>query len=781
MKQPLIFISLLLFNFTVLCETPEAMWKSAFQEFDKAEIHFKKAEHSKADSAFSTALAKFLKISVDYPSWETTSVSYRVNECKDKLNEIKNLPSSKNNDAIKKGSDKSDLNKIRAERDKYAKAMIMSYNKNKKYKREMELLKALLSQAQKSAGSNSQTNSDLENAILGKRKLELTIKGLESEISELKIKKATSNEQELIDLQSKMDTFLLDAQKKQRVLEANLNTSQKTLLQKNNTLMDQKRLYKELKALSVESELEKKLYLDQMSEKNTQITKLSKEVNSLKGQKMNMSSSLNLAQKSLVDTENREKASQEKLFKQIESLQGKNIALNARLLKMTQQSSQLSSEKMTQTKLQVDLTKSNNSLTLERKKNAALITEHEKHLLSVKKSQDTLGNQKTELELKVTGLILENKKLLLRASKAQSEKNIVALKNSQLKEQLIDRETSFVNQLKMTSSKQAEVIKKLTKDLKDKSELNNIYAARLDSSSLAMLSLNEKLKKFLKEENSKEGQGDDQEKLNLIKKLEASEGLNKKLNGELISLRERYIKLNKFSGQKDDEIIARYVKLKKVHSELQVDFKKLVQRIPSEGVQESNFTDESSENINRKIETLIYDAYKASNEGKHQVALGLYAQALELDDKNLDALMRTGILYYQLGQLSEAERYLNQAFYQNPDDANILIPLAMSVLDKADYHLGISLLSRAVALKPEDDELRVNLGVALQALGWEKAALREMEKAYEINDKNAQTALNLAVLYLSQTPKRVTQAKAMYEKALTMGAQKSPLLEELLR
>ena len=783
MNKPLVFLLLFLFNFLAFCETPDSMWKNAFKDFDKAEIHFKKSQYSEADSAYSTALAKFLKITVDYPEWETSSVNYRVNECKDKMNEIKNLqtqaPGKKRSS---RSSSNSELIKVRAERDKYAKAMLKVYHENKKNMRELEVTKALLKRAQMSAGQFSQSQGELEKYILEKRKLELTIKSLEKDLAEVKVQKEKTNNDELVKLQAKLDTHLLSSQKTQRELEETIRKDKRSLLEKSNSLMDQKRLYKELKNLSTDSEIEKKKYLDQIAEKNTLIAKLNKELNSLKSTTMNLRSSLNIAQKAASSSSEREKMSESKLFKQIEALQAQNIKLVSErdTLKQSLVKSSTKSQEMVS---KSDLDKLNKLLDTERKKYAQAINLHEKQLLTVKKNEDKAKAERAELEVKVSGLSLENKKLLLATNKALAEKNSAELKNSRLKEQLIVRETSFVNQLKTKSAKQSEEIDKLNKELKQKTDLNKIYSSRLDSTNIAMASLNAELKKLMKVTKSTDSSNkmSDQEKLDLIKKLEESEKLNKKLNRELISLRERFIRLNAMSGQKDDEIISRYVKLKKEHEELQADFKKLVQRIPQSGQGNQSFTEESSENLKRKIETLIYDAYKASNEGKHQVALGLYAQALELDSKNLDALMRAGVLYYQLGQLSEAERYLNQAFYQNPDDANILIPLAMSVLDKADYHLGISLLSRAVSLKPDNDELRVNLGVALQALGWEKAALKEMEKAYEINDKNAQTALNLAVLYLSQTPKQVNQAKQMYDKALSMGATKSPLLEELLK
>ncbi|MDD7984881.1 tetratricopeptide repeat protein [Lentisphaera marina] len=781
MNKTLAFIILFLFNFFAFSETPESMWRHAFKEFDQAEIHFKKAEYSKADSAYSTALAQFLKISVDYPDWETSSVNYRANECKDKISEIKNLQTGKEKTTKTISVQNEDLLKIRAERDKYAKAMLKVYKENKKNIRELEVTKALLKRAQMSAGHSSQMDSELEKTILEKRKLELTIKGLEKVLEEAKNQKANSSNQEIKKLQVKIDDILLASQKKQRELEATIENNNKDLLEKNNSLMDQKRLYAELKKISSDSEIEKKKYLDQINKQNIQITKLNKDLNSLKNTTMNLRSSLSIAQKSASTSVDREKTTNAKLFKQIEALQTKNIGLEGEIQTLKQRMIK-SSDDTDKTVLKSEIDKVNKSLDLERKKSAQMKTKHDKDLLALKKIADKTKTEYAELEIKVNNLSLENKKLLVETSKARTEKNTLALKNTQLKEQLIERETSFVNQLKTKSAQQAEEIKKLNKDLKEKSDLNKIYEARLDSSNIAMASLNAELSKLMKTSSAApSNKENDAEKLELITKLESSEKLNKKLNKEIISLRQRFIRLNAMSGQKDDEIISRYVKLKKAHEELQKDFKNLVNRIPQEGQVNKGFTDESTENITRKVETLIYDAYKASNEGKHQVALGLYSQALELDSKNLDALMRTGVLYYQLGQLSEAERYLNQAFYQNPDDANILIPLAKSVLDKADYHLGISLLSRAVALKPDNDELRVNLGVALQALGWEKAALAEMEKAYEINDKNAQTALNLAVLYLSQTPKKVNQAKIMYDKALAMGANKSPLLEELLK
>ena len=61
-----------------------------------------------------------------------------------------------------------------------------------------------------------------------------------------------------------------------------------------------------------------------------------------------------------------------------------------------------------------DLDKLNKLLDSERKKYAQAINLHEKQLLAVKKNEDKTKAERAELEVKVNGLSLENKKLLLR-------------------------------------------------------------------------------------------------------------------------------------------------------------------------------------------------------------------------------------------------------------------------------------------------------------------------------------------------------------------------------
>ena len=787
------YLLLLSLGFSLFGETPDAMWRTAFKAFDQAEIHLKKGDIEKSDDEYNAALAKFLKIRVDYPQWEITSVNYRINECKDRLAEIKEkrkAPENKKNLSSLLGTEK-----LRAERDRYKQAMLIAYKKYKKFEKEAELMKALLRKAQKDAGDFNQNDSFLEQAVMDKRKLELEIKSLKEKLEANEKNKDISAQIKVAEVQQRMDKLLLDSQKEKRELQDVIVGLKKTLLEKQNQYQDQKKLYNQMKEISADSEKEKTKYVEQLGTKDKQIINLKKQLADSKSREINLNSAVNLAQQSLLNAEKREKESNAKLLDQLSELNKIILAEKSRADKFEQ------SYKLMQTKnennnqvnlvntqiikLKKELESLQNTLKNERKLAAIKSVNNEKKILAQQKKTDKILAERNDLEIKLNDYIRQNKKLSDDATKAGVALNQEQLKNSQLKKQLIERETSYVNNLKNTTMAQEKELVDLKRKLKEQQDINNIYSSRLESSSTSLLALKQQLKELSEDAKSQvKNKKSNSNELALIKKIEESESLNKKLNSELISLRERYVKLNKMSGAQDDEIIGRYLKVKKSYDALKIDYKKLAERNLGEingGSKSDSFVNESSENVKRKVETYIYDAYKASANGKTQAALGLYAKALELDTENLDALMRTGVLYYQLGQLSEAERYLKRAFYQNPDDTNILIPLAMSVLDQADYHMGISFLSRAVALKPDNDELRVNLGVTLQALGWEKAALAEMEKAYELNAKNAQTALNLSVLYLSQTPKKVNSAREMYEKALALGAQKSPVMEELLK
>ena len=87
-------------------------------------------------------------------------------------------------------------------------------------------------------------------------------------------------------------------------------------------------------------------------------------------------------------------------------------------------------------------------------------------------------------------------------------------------------------------------------------------------------------------------------------------------------------------------------------------------------------------------------------------------------------------------------------------------------------------MARAAALDPQNADAFRYLGIACSSAGWTDAAETALRQSFRLNDKNAQTAFNLAVLLATLDTPRTADAKEWYEKAKALGAEPSPDLEQ---
>ena len=72
------------------------------------------------------------------------------------------------------------------------------------------------------------------------------------------------------------------------------------------------------------------------------------------------------------------------------------------------------------------------------------------------------------------------------------------------------------------------------------------------------------------------------------------------------------------------------------------------------------------------------------------------------------------------------------------------------------------------------------LAIEAKDLGWNDAALSELQRAIDINPDYAIAHFNLAAMYLEQKPPAKALARRHYDKALSLGAEKDEVLERKL-
>ena len=157
-----------------------------------------------------------------------------------------------------------------------------------------------------------------------------------------------------------------------------------------------------------------------------------------------------------------------------------------------------------------------------------------------------------------------------------------------------------------------------------------------------------------------------------------------------------------------------------------------------------------------------------------------YLEVLKLDSRNVYTLGNLATISLELGEVADAEKYLELALAVKPDDGYSLGVLGNLRFRQKKYDQAFEALSAAARLNPKDAVIQNFLAVTLSQKGQHTAAEAALRKAIELDPEYASAHNNLAVVYLSQTPPQIELARWHYHKALANGQERNPDIEKLL-
>ncbi len=114
-------------------------------------------------------------------------------------------------------------------------------------------------------------------------------------------------------------------------------------------------------------------------------------------------------------------------------------------------------------------------------------------------------------------------------------------------------------------------------------------------------------------------------------------------------------------------------------------------------------------------------------------ALALLNQALEEHPTDMRLLYTRAMLWEQFNKLTAMEADLKKLLQSHPDNATALNALGYTLTERTDRHEEAKqLISKALALKPEDPAILDSMGWVLHNLGDYAAALAFLKKAHDI-------------------------------------------------
>jgi len=126
-----------------------------------------------------------------------------------------------------------------------------------------------------------------------------------------------------------------------------------------------------------------------------------------------------------------------------------------------------------------------------------------------------------------------------------------------------------------------------------------------------------------------------------------------------------------------------------------------------------------------------------------------FKKALELDPSNDDALTELALVYSNSGENQQAVELWKKIAERNPNRRN-LVALAGAYEDMRDYKSAAQVLERALALDPENLEVKRMLGQTLIFAGSLDRARQTFEDIVAADPRDAQSFLRISQIYRQQ-------------------------------
>jgi len=140
-------------------------------------------------------------------------------------------------------------------------------------------------------------------------------------------------------------------------------------------------------------------------------------------------------------------------------------------------------------------------------------------------------------------------------------------------------------------------------------------------------------------------------------------------------------------------------------------------------------------------------AFEALKIGNYLVAEEHLTKALELDEKNQNALIYTAIMHLKLNNDEEASSYCDLARKNSPDNPNSWICTAAVFIKGQEYDEALKNLDKALELSPKNIELLINKASCLIRLGYFDEAIRVTYRAQKISHSNVHAWINKGIAY----------------------------------
>ena len=255
----------------------------------------------------------------------------------------------------------------------------------------------------------------------------------------------------------------------------------------------------------------------------------------------------------------------------------------------------------------------------------------------------------------------------------------------------------------------------------------------------------------------------------------------RRLNNELAEFRNKSANdlLAKVDASKvarlEDELTA----INKLNAELAAERDKLLAQL------ENRKNDENGENVpalqsERSPEELAGAGLNAEKEGKLELAVWHYQQALANKKDFAPAHLRLGMIYYRRGSFAEAAPHLSAAYHADPGNHQLALVTARCFIAVSRFGNAKTIVDKLLKAEPENALVLMCAALIDAGCGAPARAEEKLLSAARLNPASFEIQLELAKLLASSISDRRREAVIAYEKARELGAAPEPEIEKQL-
>jgi len=186
-------------------------------------------------------------------------------------------------------------------------------------------------------------------------------------------------------------------------------------------------------------------------------------------------------------------------------------------------------------------------------------------------------------------------------------------------------------------------------------------------------------------------------------------------------------------------------------------------------------------NLPTEVKPLAEEAKRAFEKEKFADAERIYDKALQQAPNNVYLLSNRAVVQFRMAKYKQAEESFKKALAIAPEDAFCWSTIGIVYYSEQKFDEAVNALTKSLAINPKNPTAHNYLGITAAQKGWFEAAQKELETAVQLDPKYADAWFNLAVTHTLKEPPAKEDARSAYTKAVALGAEKDPAMEQLIQ